>query len=824
MGKLVRNIFNWVAFMLAFAALVHYIILEPWGCGCNHLSAEIQKVVIFAMGAFGLFMVAKALLLFLFGRPKFDWHMIYGNFLLNVITIVMLVPFIISAAAQMCNIENIKEGSAESPASLVWSVFSHFVDPGNIGNAAADHIGWATLIALLGVFLMNGLLIATLTGWIDSHKEKWLKGEVTYIRPSMQRYYIIIGGNDMVAGIVEQIFRANKSTWWRRMLSLLFKPTILIQTSRDVDKFRMELFSNLTEREQRHVIIYYGNRTSDRDIENLKVRSAKEVYIIGEDVRSDDTESYHDTMNMECLELIRKHLGKVHKKLTCHVMFEYQTTFSVFQYSEISNNIKDFIDFKPFNYYDSWAQQVLIGRTEEYLPLEGAEGIRVDSPKQVHLIIVGMSRMGISMAINAAHVAHYPNFDSKGIRTKITFIDKAANEEKDFFMGRFKDLFALSHWRYGNVEGEDINWDDENIPSSEYEHLGGDFLDIEWEFINGSVAMKAIQDYFSNATKDENRIVTIAICLPEPNRCLASALYLNKDVYDRVNQILVYNRYGDSLVTQMVHGDNKSDKEIMELIKAAKAPEPKEGKKDKEEKKDEGTKKDVKQFNPYHNKLRAFGMAYSFYDLELMEDIAYIANMNGRTYDQIKKASGEVVEGEELYGKSKAAKAWSNFYSASTAWCKLRCIGWDGVRELADNEVEILAKVEHARWNMEQLLMGYRPLTDKEQYEVVNYDKSANKKQSEKKTKEGQTEKKKKITYLSLKNPYKSIMAHLDLCSFKRLLEIDENTTKIDKGFVKILPLTLRGIKDSRKTIEAEELANKLEEIGIPKPKPEEQK
>lgn len=731
MGKLVRNIFNWVAFMLAFAALVHYIILEPWGCGCNYLSAESQKDVIFAIGAFGLFMVAKALLLFLFGRPKFDWHIIYGNFLLNVITIVMLVPFIISAAAQMCNIENIKEGSAESPASLVWSVFSHFVDPGNIGNAAADHIGWATLIALLGVFLMNGLLIATLTGWIDSHKEKWLKGEVTYIRPSMQRYYIIIGGNDMVAGIVEQIFRANKSTWWRRILSLLFKPTILIQTSRDVEKFRMELFSNLTEREQRHVIIYYGNRTSDRDIENLKVRSAKEVYIIGEDVRSDDTESYHDTMNMECLELIRKHLGHSRRKLTCHVMFEYQTTFSVFQYSEISNNIKDFIDFKPFNYYDSWAQQVLIGRTEEYLPLEGAEGIRVDSPKQVHLIIVGMSRMGISMAINAAHVAHYPNYASKGIRTKITFIDKNADEEKDFFMGRFKDLFALSHWRYGKVEGDTINWDDENIPSSEYEHLGGDFLDIEWQFINGSVAMKAIQDYFSNATKDENRIVTIAICLPEPNRCLASALYLNKDVYDRVNQILVYNRYGDSLVTQMTH-------------------------------------KDGKQINPYHNKMRAFGMAYDFYNLELVRNIEKLAHRIEDEYNKIYPPNPD-----EKYGKSEMAKWWSNVYSASTAWCKMRCIGWDGEQDLTPAEVNILAKVEHARWNMEQLLMGYRPIDATKQKELTDItDKE---------------EKKKK------KNKLKSQMIHLNICSFNKLEKIDGGSIQVDKGISSIIAEELKG-------------------------------
>lgn len=731
MGKLVRNIFNWVAFMLAFAALVHYIILEPWGCGCNYLSAECQKVVIFAIGAFGLFMVAKALLLFLFGRPKFDWHMIYGNFLLNVITIVMLVPFIISAAAQMCNIENIKEGSAESPASLVWSVFSHFVDPGNIGNAAADHIGWATLIALLGVFLMNGLLIATLTGWIDSHKEKWLKGEVTYIRPSMQRYYIIIGGNDMVAGIVEQIFRANKSTWWRRILSLLFKPTILIQTSRDVEKFRMELFSNLTEREQRHVIIYYGNRTSDRDIENLKVRSAKEVYIIGEDVRSDDTESYHDTMNMECLELIRKHLGKGHKKLTCHVMFEYQTTFSVFQYSEISNNIKDCIDFKPFNYYDSWAQQVLIGRTEEYLPLEGAEGIRVDSPKQVHLIIVGMSRMGISMAINAAHVAHYPNYASKGIRTKITFIDKNADEEKDFFMGRFKELFALSHWRYSEVKGKDIEQVDEGNPLGKHKHLGGDFLDIEWEFINGSIEKKAMQTYIKEATDNENSIVTIAICLPEPNRCLAAALYLDRSVYDKVNQILVYNRYGDSLVTQMTH-------------------------------------KDGKQINPYHNKMRAFGMAYDFYNLELVRSIEKLAHRIQDEYNKIYPP-----DPNEKYGKSEMAKWWSNVYSASTAWCKMRCIGWDGERDLTEGEVNILAKVEHARWNMEQLLMGYRPVDVTKQKELTDItDKE---------------EKKKK------KNKLKSQMIHLNICSFNKLEKIDGGSIQVDKGISSIIAEELKG-------------------------------
>lgn len=82
------------------------------------------------------------------------------------------------------------------------------------------------------------------------------------------------------------------------------QPYILIQTSRDVESFRRELFSTLSEEEEKRIIIYYGNRTSPDDIKDLKLESAKEVYILGEEMCTDDIESYHDTMNMECLELL----------------------------------------------------------------------------------------------------------------------------------------------------------------------------------------------------------------------------------------------------------------------------------------------------------------------------------------------------------------------------------------------------------------------------------------------------------------------------------------------------------------------------------------
>ena len=73
-----------------------------------------------------------------------------------------------------------------------------------------------------------------------------------------------------------------------------------------------------------------------------------------------------------------------------------------------------------------------------------------------------------------------------------------------------------------------------------------------------------------------------------------------------------------------------------------------------------------------------------------------------------------------------------------------------------------MARTEHSRWNMEQLLMNYRPLTCTEQEEVKNN--------------------------IMLKNPKKGEMAHFDICSFEVLKQIDRNSIRYDWGLSKILP------------------------------------
>ena len=60
-----------------------------------------------------------------------------------------------------------------------------------------------------------------------------------------------------------------------------------------------------------------------------------------------------------------------------------------------------------------------------YPPLD-RDGIRAQSDRYVHLIVVGMSRMGVAMGVTAAHIDHNPNFVTQCFRTRITFIDPDA--------------------------------------------------------------------------------------------------------------------------------------------------------------------------------------------------------------------------------------------------------------------------------------------------------------------------------------------------------------------------------------------------------------
>ncbi|MBR4848441.1 MAG: hypothetical protein IKV07_03680 [Bacteroidaceae bacterium] len=686
---------------------------------------------------------------------KRDWLLAKGRFLSKVVNFVLLVPFVLTLFIHIVkqeyspkNIvfekmlypkeeqESKEEIEEQSSPTLFWSVYYHFIDPGNQHmTSSASGRKTAAAVAILGYLLLNGLLISMVINWFDRRRELWLKGEIRYNRffkRKNRKHYVIIGGNDVVQSIVKQLFKDNGT------------PYIVILTSCEIEGFRRELFAALNEIQQQHIIIYYGKRTSQQEIENLHIEKAREAYIIGEDTRTDDIESYHDTMNMECLKLLCSSLKqasqstKRKEKLVCRVMFEYQTTFSVFQFFDINKEVGNIIDFRPFNYYEIWAQKVLINKEISpkniettfkdggFMPLEGADGIKEHEDSYVHLFVVGMSRIGVAMAIEAAHLCHYPNYENKKIRTRITFIDKNAAEEKNFFIGRFKDLFALSHWRYGSIDERGaLEWkaQDKHIPVG-FDYLGGDFLDIEWEFINGGIETAAVQDYILKSANPPAK-VTIAICLPESNRSHAAALYLDKRIYesDSVLQVLTYNRYGNSIVRAIS---------------------------------DSGT------VHPYCGKLRHYGYSGIDFlkDLEESEDIGRKIN---EAYCNMTVKTQYNPEESNYKGKSAVANLWSSIYNGNTLWTKLRCIDLSPKTFVNDEKtINLLARVEHNRWNIEELLMNFRPLTFEEQKNEIAL-KNRN------------------------KNILKGQMAHTDICSNKRLDEIDCDSRKYDIELTKCL-------------------------------------
>lgn len=795
----IKVAFHWLVFAACIAGWITELTQAPF---------KPLSTILGIVGAiYCLFYVVG---LFLF-PVKRDWVMMKGNFLLKVVNFVLLVPFVLTlllAGSQSSDILQLEESSGnggccqmaecgaqeEQDYSLFWSVYSHYIDPGNQHMAGTEKgRQYVALITILGYILLNGVLISTLVSWFDRRREQWIKGEIVYNRFNRRwlcgkKHYVIIGGSDVAIGVVRQLFNNHEGR----------EPYVIVQTSSDIDTFRRELFSTLTERQQMHLVLYYGSSTSKDDLAKLGLNNAAEVYLLGENTRPDDTDSYHDTVNMECLTLLQElymqtpngksitakvemvaklrdqltnnpskakwddannveleQWWKSRPRLNCRVMFEYQTTFSVFQFFDINEDMTAYIDFKPFNYYEMWAQNVLINRevdkseleqkfaTLGYLPLEGAVGIKSGESDYVHLFVVGMSRMGVAMAIEAAHLAHYPNYTEENkIRTKITFIDANAAEDKDFFMGRFKELFKLSHWRYGAVEEGELVWKKTSWPEpEECDYLGGDFLDVEWEFIASGVEQGAVQDYILSSANPNAR-VTIAICLPESNKSHAAALYLDKRIYesDRVVQVLVYNRNGSAIVDAISKGNV---------------------------------------LYPYRGKLRGFGCTCECQVAGHLEICEYVGKQIDLAYNG--GVEDKSITKSKYEGKSKEAMRWSSIYNGNTTWTKLRSIGFDSQNTtLTEMDVQLLADVEHNRWNIEQLLMHFRPLTKEEQdVEIAN--NNANKKQ--------------------LKNQ----MVHTDICSNQRLLEIDGDARKYDVDLTNTLADIYREVKSKEETIKTKQ-------------------
>lgn len=532
------------------------------------------------------------------------------------------------------------------------------------------------------------------------------------------------------------------------------------------------------------------------------------------------------------------------RPLICHVMFEYQTSFAAFQFSE--PKVSPRLDFRPFNYYDLWAQKMLVTKGEgvyshEYLDTIIYDKVRKkyinrDSDKTVHLIILGMSKMGIAMGIQAAHVCHYPNFmvydktetdqaklnkERKKVvnRTRITFIDANADIEMNYLKGRFPCLLSETRTRYmdlsesttyriGGWKGDEKGW-----------------YDTELEFIKSRIESPQIQDFIENAAADTTRIVTIAVCLPKSHQSMAAAMYMRESVYANVLQIFTFQRYSGTIVKELATTkkgryqkivpfgmmecgyDSSLDDDTRAMLVSYvydSAYAVTEIVAKKEEKEDENDKKTV---------------TYSISGLS-----AEKTDTRFEHYQRYIEGKYRVYQDYSYRWPTKSIfDRLSSAYNASTIGAKLRGIGIleeefkpltnmtiDKIQKTINNNIVLLANVEHNRWNLEKMLTGYRALNKEETklmdklWEEANNSalnqETIDKRKNEWKSLTGMPwDPKEEFTVKKLWSKQRSILkghplrAHLDICSVETLYKREDDATiKMDEELNLAIPSILK--------------------------------
>ncbi len=574
-----------------------------------------------------------------------------------------------------------------------WKTLRLFMSSsGILDQPEAWKVGSIILLIMecLGSVFFSGLIISLLTSLIMSKVADIKAGHVHY---RLKNHIVVIGYDNIVPSILREIISSPD-----------YKSSkIILETCENIEEIRCTLLSKLSKSDLRRIVIVHAPRQSIEELQYLRTAYAREVFIVG-----DRTQHDHDAENMQTFEA----LVGIHKKLDVKtvkplmIWFENEASFAALQLNDISAEWKRYFEFRPYNFYKRWANRLLTNSNyTEYsqqivYPELDHTGICIGSKKHVHLIIVGMNRMGTALARETAQLLHFPNFNDKTgeNRTRITLIDDNADIEKDFFMGRLPGYFQIAPVLY-----TDLTQDTPHVANTTPNH----FLDVQFEFIKGRIESPQVREWLREQLRDDNAIISIAICVDNPSQSFGMAMYLPEEVYTRGRDTLEKPwevEDEDKIVNIFVRQET-----IGSLIKAF-------GNSARDE---EAPNKRYANLYPFgmrdesfslNNRSKYLALAFRYiYEFYFQHD--YTLPTSIPSYEELSKQWKSTMNTTSLQ--------WSNLYLADSIEFKLRSLGLNIETAtsaiLSNEEIEKLSYTEHNRWNMEKLLIGYRPATQEEQ-------------------------------------------------------------------------------------------------------------
>lgn len=382
------------------------------------------------------------------------------------------------------------------------------------------------------------------------------------------------------------------------------------------------------------------------------------------------------------------------RRIRCHILLQDASVLRLLQTSDLNKDYIAKCELIPFTIDEMWAQRLFVslpGQLRTYPPLDRVP-IDYDSNKTVHLVIFGLNDVSESVAMYAALVAHYPNYTKQHrLRTRITFIDEEIGQKASATINKYNHLFDNSFYRFIDLDAlQPVT--EFHVP--QYMTSREEFVDVEWEFVKAGVNSSKLRDKFLQWSADDEQILTIALCQTDDSRNIATAMSLPDCIEQAGIPVLIRTRQAT----------------IFDIIART----------------------------PKLSNIYPFGMNDRGYDVTLplhgvAKRINYVYN---RCYDDnfastdnsdTVKAPTQIdmAIAEAQWNKLTMPKRYSCIYNAMTITGKMRALGhneddWDTFYSLNKEEIAQLAEVEHNRWSVEELILGFRPVTDDEQKIIEN--------------------------------------------------------------------------------------------------------
>ena len=392
-------------------------------------------------------------------------------------------------------------------------IIALIIDGGNF-SGAGEHDFFRLLIAFTGMFLFSALLISVFTNIFDNISEAVQKGQRRY---KIKKHVIIFGAGEQLVHLLNVFFEKNSDK------------DVIVMTNEEIDQLKDRVRAQLFNPDNLGRIIFYsGERDNRNAVQSTCPQDATLIYILGE-----KEEQNRDSRNMHCADILTDLCRTGDHAIQGFLILEDPSAVDVNTLLDNSETNSD-LHIEIINLLEYFAEIVTVYQGKDFLPV-----LNKESDKYARLVIFGTSHMARALAIQAAHVMHYPNFDGQR-RSVITVIGKEMNEWMDDLIASRQTLFSLSTYEYISPEGEITLRE----PTSEYAPM----IDIRWQFIDSHDSSPMVADLLKTWAADEAQEMCIAICHDDQQRNATTALHLPHELYNK--NICVYLKHYDSLLAK----------------------------------------------------------------------------------------------------------------------------------------------------------------------------------------------------------------------------------------------------------------------------------